>query len=133
MAEQDTIETPPMIDAPIAPEGTESIEGPGPKPKGFWVNDLGDYLNKKPDASDEDLYKQFPQLGHDSKKLDAANSYLFAKGKGTPDDQLEKMYPDLVPPSPMSNPMNRQVPRGTPGQSGPVTKPSPEVPVSSPS
>lgn len=81
----------------------QNIGGPGD-----WLTDFGTYTAKNPNASDQDLFKHFPQLSNDPKRLDAASSYLYAKGRGTPDDQLAKMYPDLIPRPAISNPMNRQ-------------------------
>jgi 2,3-bisphosphoglycerate-dependent phosphoglycerate mutase len=128
MAEVDTIE-PEVQDEPVTPPD----DGGGPKPKGSWLDDLNDYLTKKPGASDKELFDKFPQLGNSSDKLDNATGYLLGKHKGMPDDQLSKMFPDLVPPSATANPMNRQAPRGTPVETPPpattgVTAPATPAP-----
>lgn len=66
---------------------------------GDWLTDFGAYLGKNPNASDDDLFKQFPQLNKDSRRLDAAFSYLHGKSKGMTDDDAKRMYPDLVGPA----------------------------------
>jgi hypothetical protein len=34
-----------------------------------WMDDLGAYFNKNPNASDEELYKRFPHLDYNERKL----------------------------------------------------------------
>ncbi len=108
MAEETAIADPPQ-------------QTPGP---GDWLSSMQTYLSKKPDASDEELYKQFPQLNKDSKRLDAAMSYFHGKQNGMTDEDAYKMYPDLLGPSPITNVMNRMAPKTEqPKDSDPGTPP----------
>jgi broad specificity phosphatase PhoE len=86
MADVDTIE--PDVDQ----------EAP-PSDPGDWLKDMQTYLQKKPNAPDDELYRQFPQLNKDSKRLDAALSYIHGKSQGMTDEQGHQLYPDLVGPS----------------------------------
>lgn len=63
-----------------------------------WLTDMQSYLSKKPNASDDELFKQFPQLNKDGRRLDAALSYLHGKEKGMSDQEAKQMYPDLLGP-----------------------------------
>lgn len=84
----------------------QTIEAPEAGP-GNWADDLNDYIAKKPSASDAELFKQFPQLNGDSKRIDAAVSYGQAKAGGMSDDQMAKLYPDLIAPKgPYIDPKN---------------------------
>jgi hypothetical protein len=85
------------LDESVLEQPDQQLDGGGdqPKPKS-WVDSFGEYVSKKPDASDADLYKQFPQLGKDSKNLDAAFSYVHAKRQGMSDQEAQKLYPEFA-------------------------------------
>lgn len=85
-----------MASEDIVEEQQPAVSDGGGQPT--WMDDLGAYLNKKPNASDEELFKQFPQLNKDSKRLDAAFSYVHAKSQGMTDEDAKKLYPDLITP-----------------------------------
>lgn len=85
-----------MASEDIVEEQQPAVSDGGGQPT--WMDDLGAYLNKKPNATDEELFRQFPQLNKDSKRLDAAFSYVHAKSQGMTDEDAKKLYPDLITP-----------------------------------
>jgi hypothetical protein len=62
----------------------------------IWMDDLGAYFNQNPNATDEELYKKFPQLDHNEKRLMEGVSYDQAKKeKGMTDYKLQSLFPEL--------------------------------------
>lgn len=74
----------------------QTIQGPGSDAPLNWADDLNGYLQKNPNASDAELFKRYPQLNGDSKRIYVAISYGQARASGTSDADMAKMYPDLV-------------------------------------
>jgi hypothetical protein len=61
-----------------------------------WMENLGAYLNKNPNASDEDLYERFPHLDHNEKKIIEEVRYDQAKKeKGMSEYKLRSLFPEL--------------------------------------
>lgn len=87
MPVKQTISQPKMVAAPAA--GTQPDD---------WLSSIQAYLSKNPSVSDADLFKQFPQLNKDSKRLDAVLSYAHSINTGVSDQQARALHPELFPP-----------------------------------
>lgn len=65
---------------------------------GNWVDDFNDYVDKHPTASDEELYKQFPQLGGKPDAIGRALNYGGRKKAGAKQEDLDRDFPEYKPP-----------------------------------
>ncbi len=61
-----------------------------------WMDDLGVYLDKNPNADAAELYKRFPHLDHNEKKIILGAAYNGAKKeKGMTEYKLRSLFPEL--------------------------------------